>query len=174
MFHRLIFSSVGALQNRLDFHPPRRGRRNNVRRATDHAANAAYHPAGYHARPAGISWGRCNCSAPSDCRQSTKSLAEFAARKPRMESEDILDRNSFLGQNTAHGAHCASKASAGSGVRLSQLRAQRSGSELKGVDFVDTLWGRCNCSAPSHLSVVDDMQHGGGNAEAPVDDPDAV
>ena len=42
-------------------------------------------------------------------------------------------------ENTAHGADCASVASAGSGVQPSQIGAQRSGSDLKRVDKVDTL-----------------------------------
>ena len=74
----------------------------------------------------------------SDCRQRTKSLAEFApagAKKLRT----MMGRNSFLPHHTVHEAYCASKASAGSGVQLARIGARQGGPDSKRVDFVDTL-----------------------------------
>ena len=54
------------------------------------------------------------------------SLAEFAPAGAN-QVEFIMGRNSFLSHNTTHGAHCASEASAGSGVHSVQIGASEAG-----------------------------------------------
>ena len=81
-------------------------------------------------------------ASPSECRQRDKSLAEFAPAGAN-EMRFILGRNSFLPQNTAIAASVeVYDRGAQRRCHPSQLGAQRSGSELKRVDFVDTLRGR--------------------------------
>ena len=94
------------------------------------------------------------CKMQHPYRLSTKSpeASQSSRLASRKSSGNHFRRNSFLPKILLPERTVRAKRVRGAECKLSQIRAQRSGSDLKGVDFVDTLRGCCKMQHPQWIA----------------------